>query len=478
MFVDDEQLHNFLDLNEEGKMQFSPAKYAPCQNEILDILHFVWKVDKKFEGDYISDYEALRNGTKLDVRTSWIDKYTTYLYSVSEDITCRRYELQPIPDYLRWYKTCEFHYLPLEERSLLEGPWDDIPAAFLPSRILDLCFNIIQHPSDVIIHQISLLSWTVPREVREYYVKIYTQVENQIRAEIGWQQWKSHHLFKTHNKAQLEAMCRDLKLPVTSALLKHDLVALICEKQGEASPAAPTSLYSGNLSSIPSTTTGIQRLTVPVLRAILKYHGHPPFGSKSELELKVFLLRQGKGQLVTSKEERQLKDLIHMAYQVIFQQRYLNVSSHIYRKRKYTLQTGSPHFVSIPSHMKSESDFKLLFQVLLELIEERQNQEDNHVWVPNKRSKDEDNSSTSKDDLQLAECITQIGSKVMIHWSNEEIGETGWKEGWYDATVQKYCEESDIMLTVCYKSEPYQTYDEELLPLLSNDRIKLSWSPL
>lgn len=118
VFVDDEQLHNFLDLNEEGKMEFSPVKYAPSQNEILDTLHVVWKVDKKFEGDYIKDYKALRNDTELDVRTSWIDKYTTslYSYSVSEDVKCRRYEVQPIPDFLRWYKTGE---LPLEERALL-----------------------------------------------------------------------------------------------------------------------------------------------------------------------------------------------------------------------------------------------------------------------------------------------------------------------------------------------------------------------
>ena len=40
----------------------------------------------------------------------------------------------------------------------------------------------------------------------------------------------------------------------------------------------------------------------------------------------------------------------------------------------------------------------------------------------------------------------------------------------YVATVHKYCEETD-MLTITYVSEPNQTYDEELLPFLSNSKL-------
>ena len=48
---------------------------------------------------------------------------------------------------------------------------------------------------------------------------------------------------------------------------------------------------------------------------------------------------------------------------------------------------------------------------------------------------------------------TQIGSKIKVHWSAEEIGDMGWTPGWYVATVQKYCQDTD-MLTVTYSSEP------------------------
>ena len=163
IFTDQNELHTFLDLNEQGKMQFCPAKYTANGGEMLTTLHMLWEVDEEFEGEYMRDYQTLHNELTEEGRTAWLDKYTTALYSAKEDV--RRYELQPIPDYLRWFKTSELHYLPLEERMLLLGPWDDIPSVYLPSKVWNLCFNIFQHPSDDIIHLISLLSWTTPQEV-------------------------------------------------------------------------------------------------------------------------------------------------------------------------------------------------------------------------------------------------------------------------------------------------------------------------
>ena len=165
-------------------------------------------MDEDFEGEYLKDYKALHNELIEGVKTAWLDKYTTALYTTDyEEVNYRRYELQPIPDYLRWYKTGELHYLPLEERTSLVGPWDAIPGVYLPTKVLDLCFSIVQDPSDDIIRQISpsddiirqisLLSWTTTQEVRDYYRKIQTQVDNQIKAEIERERWKSHDLYKT-----------------------------------------------------------------------------------------------------------------------------------------------------------------------------------------------------------------------------------------------------------------------------------------
>ena len=145
---------------------------------------------------------------------------------------------------------------------------------------------------------------------------------------------------------------------------------------------------------------------------------------------------------------------------------------HVYHKRTYTLQNTSPHFIRPPLHIKCESDLHTLFQPLITLID----------LMTNQRKEDDDRApirmnAVSSSDNTLAGQITQTGSKIKVHWSKEEIGDTGWKSGWYVATVHKYCEETD-MLTINYVSEPNQTYNEELLPLLSNSKIKLLWSPL
>lgn len=70
-----------------------------------------------------------------------------------------RYELQPLPDYIRWKETGELHYLPFNERILIgEGDWDNCPALFLPSKVLDHCFSIIPHATDDNLKQMAKLA--------------------------------------------------------------------------------------------------------------------------------------------------------------------------------------------------------------------------------------------------------------------------------------------------------------------------------
>ena len=80
-------------------------------------------------------------------------------------------------------------------------------------------------------------------------------------------------------------------------------------------------------------------------------------------------------------------------------------------------------------------------------------------------------------DAELREQIIQTGAKVKIKWTPDELEGTDWKGGWYKATVNSYCNETD-MLTLTYVSEPGIPYEEELLPLHTNNEIKLLWSPM
>ena len=52
----------------------------------------------------------------------------------------------------------------------------------------------------------------------------------------------------------------------------------------------------------------------------------------------------------------------------------------------------------------------------------------------------------------LTDEICQIGTRIKVKWTKEEVGESGWKPGWYIAHVQGYDDEDEI--TVIYPSEP------------------------
>ena len=91
----------------------------------------------------------------------------------------------------------------------------------------------MQDPRDELISQISLLSWVTPSEVRQYKNKLDDQLEHQIKSEREKNRWKIHPLQQNKTKPQLEAICRELRIPVTSLL---QMVTLITQKKGEDRP--------------------------------------------------------------------------------------------------------------------------------------------------------------------------------------------------------------------------------------------------
>ena len=180
-----------------------------------------------------------------------------------------------------------------------------------PTKVLDLCFTVIPKPPESIIHKISLLSWLPPREFKSYQQKLEEQFENHMKSEKEKERWKCHKLYQNHTKPQLEVLCRKSGIPVISSIAKHQLVALLAEKNGESvPPLVTTAEYSGNLSSIPATTTGISRLTIAYLKSVLSFHHLPTIGSKDQLVLRTYMLRVNRMADAVAREENQLRDLI------------------------------------------------------------------------------------------------------------------------------------------------------------------------
>ena len=155
--------------------------------------------------------------------------------------------------------------------------------------------------------------------LQEYFSQVDSNMQTQLEEDRLRQQWKSHALY-AHNKQTLEGMCRKGRIPVTSNnMAKYHLVKLLSESQGEE-PPLPEILHSGNMASIPKSSTALNQLSVGKLQAVLHYHGVHPSGTKDELVLAVYLLVHGKKNAIFAKQKHQVLALIQIAEELILHQ--------------------------------------------------------------------------------------------------------------------------------------------------------------
>ena len=474
-FNDEDCLKNFLALNEDRKSE-SDTTYQVLNVPGLNDLCITWGLDDKFHGCYSNDYKLIQSEL-IEERTAWLDKYTSVLYSpIKEDII--RHELQPVPDYLRWLKTCELHYMPYHERCELQhGPWDETPGFFMPSAILNIAFISIPDPPPHIMKLLAILAWVPTSEAQKYYTELQSNALETIHSDLEREKWKDHPLYTKHTKSQLLEMCQSLKVKIAkSSTNKHQLVALLAEKKGEQEPK-PKPLYSGKLTQVPCTTSSISKFTIGQLRAILKHHGLPTIGLKDELVIRVFLLRQGCTHAITAKETKQLRYMVEVHNKVILYQRHLNITNHSYHRRKFSSQSvehGS--FESVPTDIRQPSDLIELFSPLISYMEKEEkdkqdkDSESTIMYATNLKAS---SSETQADQVnELHEAISQVGARIKVKWCKEELGDSGWRPGWYTAVVQSYDSENDT-ITVEYPSEPGCVYDIEVTPMIKASRLKL-----
>jgi hypothetical protein len=46
-----------------------------------------------------------------------------------------------------------------------------------------------------------------------------------------------------------------------------------------------------------------------------------------------------------------------------------------------------------------------------------------------------------------------VGKRVKIKWSKDEIGDSGWRCGWYTAVIQSFSEENDTIDVVYFTEQ-------------------------
>ena len=119
---------------------------------------------------------------------------------------------------------------------------------------------------------------------------------------------------------------------------KHELVERVAENTpGKSEPVAylnETDLYYGKIGSIPNSTTGLMRLSVAQLRAILRQHQILELGTKEELITRVGLLKAGYPEAAFSRERLCILHMVEVAIKITSTQEELSSKS-FRRKRKF-----------------------------------------------------------------------------------------------------------------------------------------------
>ena len=100
---------------------------------------------------------------------------------------------------------------------------------------------------------------------------------------------------------------------------KCDLVCRIVENTDTGvshTSLTENDLYDGNLSSVPSSTAGLMKLSVAHLRAILRAHSVLEIGTKEELLARVGLLKAGYPEAAISRERLCILHMVAVAEQI------------------------------------------------------------------------------------------------------------------------------------------------------------------
>ena len=103
---------------------------------------------------------------------------------------CTEYLIkQPVPDYVRWFKTGgELHYVPLEKLATLNTE------IILPSTVLDLAYKILKNDISSITTSIALLSWCTEDEVQRYYFEYTNKLNNSYENDEDREYWRQHEI--------------------------------------------------------------------------------------------------------------------------------------------------------------------------------------------------------------------------------------------------------------------------------------------
>ena len=463
IFNDERELKQFLALNEERKSECTWT-YTAAQNQAFETLALCWGLPQTFKGSYAEDYQII-NGER-----TWKDKYNTTIFD-DNSVKLRVLE-QPIPNYLRWFQTHgELHYLSYEKTAAIIAKNEIKLRAgeFLPTRVMNLFFQLSSDPPESVLENLALLCFVPVSDIKIHFSEQRDKMEKDYENDMKRERWKKHKLYekRVHD---LEALCAENDI-VHKGLQKHELVASLSTKLDKNTPPEYKPGYDGNIQSIPHDITDIKKLSVCLLKFILRSHGITFKASKDELVYRVFLLRHSKLHFAFKSHVKELEMTMYLAKQIIYAEIENDILKirDIHRERAYSSTTRSEKSqISVSWDIKDMKDLpKVIFSEMGHFIDML-------------RTSDKKIDQSGTDSEGLLEDINndpilafyEIGQRVKIKWTSDDIGDSGWRAGWYIAEIQEVDQETD-MIKVVYTSEPNCVYDVEVTPLFFEGKLRV-----
>ena len=362
-------------------------------------------------------------------RTFWVHKYSTII--LNHPTSSRLCQV--------WIETGgELHYLPLEKIQRQHAQIiADIPAAFLPSKMLEVIYKVFTHGTDKILQSVSFLTWCTEKDVERFLGNYREKLDRSFANDKEREYWSQHDLYKNNNKEHLVELCRKEKLSTEGK--KHDFVECLVNKRN-STKLPPLQVYNGILLNIPDSLTDIAKLPIYRLREILRYHNVLDCGTKDELVVRVGMVKGSRKYLAFHQESEAIWNIITATRNIIIAQEslYLEDPTVIHKRRNFTSKCGPSiqkerprDSASIP-HQNQKTrlpvpqglSFDNIDDALIPLSDE---------LALYQKSRHEDVKSISNGPLQnLQDAMRSVGARVKILWEKDEVQTSGWRVGMFD----------------------------------------------
>lgn len=436
VFNDEEHLVSFLGKNENRKAD-DMLQYHPIKNDLWREVATVWDLDEDYTGSYREDYQILQNTFHEEgERTCWIDKYSTIIFNpdVECDLAATLFTVQPVPDYVRWMATGgEMHYLPLEKVQKLNTQIvSDTPGAFLPSKLLEMAYKVFPHGVDNILRSISFLTWCTETDVTTFCQEYKEKLDKSFLNDTEREYWSQDPLYQENDKEHLQQLCRKEGLSIEGK--KHECVKRLSHKRGCAKPP-PLVEYNGDILCIPDSVTEIAKMSVYRLREILRVHNVLDSGNKDELVVRVGMVRGGRSYLAFHRELEAIRNIINATRTLIIAEKslYLEDPKVIHKRRKFATPSG-PSMISMrprdrasTPHQKQNAFLPVTDGLSLDNLEEALTPLSDELSIYQKLQHEKNH--LHENIPVILEAMRSVGARVLVSWSKDEVGTSGWKSG-------------------------------------------------